>query len=160
MKLRLLAIAPLLLISGCTQSPDSLVQSHLALLKSGKLAEANRQYCTPTETLALHSVKSFTVPTPEPEVIGDFTVPLYNVQIESEQYNIRRSPDEPATSEKVPITTAKINVWKSEDFYQHAIKVSAQINRLSNSATLLPVPERSSVNAAPECLRVVVDSLN
>ena len=160
MKFRLFAIAPILLLAGCTQSPDSLVQSHLTLLKSGKLAEANRQYCTPAETLALHSVKSFTVPAPQPEVIGDFTVPKYDVQIESEQYNIRRSTDEPATSEKVPITTAKINVWKSENFYQHSVKVSAQINRLSNSANPLPVPERSSVNAAPECLRVVVDSLN
>lgn len=161
MKLKsLAAIAFLLLITGCQQTPDSLVYSHLNLIKSGKLAEANKQYCTPTETLALHSVKSFTIPEPQPEIIGNFTIPEYTVTVESDQFIFKVNPDSSPTSEKAPIATTKIQVWKSEEFYQQSVKASAQLNRLINSANPLPVPERSSVNAAPECLRVVVDSLN
>ena len=58
---RILPVVFLLFTTACSSSPQSLAESHLDQIKSGKASQANQQYCMPSETLRLYTVKSFKV---------------------------------------------------------------------------------------------------
>ncbi len=164
---RVFTIAPLLLILfGCAPSPKSLVESHLQLIKDGKQAEANAQYCIPKETLKLHTVTAFKVSELVPDKKESSSVLVVFPEIDTPQFKFKTNAEGQLTAEKEKITV-KIQVWKSEEFYQAYVKSRSEINNLIRSSSaitgsapkILPIPTREDVNSADKCLYVEAEGV-
>lgn len=162
-KLRLLsftlaAIALTVTVTSCTKSPKDLASSHLKLVQSGKAGEAQKQYCSPSDSLRLHSVQSFEVTsTKEGNRNGrDFTEVVANVQTtQTRLVNLKTTP----------ITQVTIEIWNSDSFYDYAVASTAEINALGDRTTSLTgvaspeikTPERSDINQSKECVFLPFD---
>jgi hypothetical protein len=167
--IRLIPAATLLaLLTGCSQSPKSLVESHLQLIKDGKQAEANDQYCIPKESLKLHTITAFKVPQLKADETEGASVQVVFPEIQTSQFRFKTNPEGSLTSEKEQLKTVKIQVWKSDDFYQRYVKSTAEVNNLTRTTSLitgskpdlLPQPTREDVNSAPICVIVEADGVS
>jgi len=146
----IISIALLFTVS-CAPKPKSevLAINHLELLKSGKTAEANQQYCSIEDPLLLNSISSYKITNSRPSISDGAQMTDYIVEVETSQTNPRLKSN--------PV---EINIVKSEDFYAVIVKSNEAFNKkmtdalapIGRSHTPLEPPKRESINSAELCI--------
>lgn len=160
-KYHILVIIFLVFTTSCSSSPQSLAESHLEQIKSGKVSQANQQYCFPNETLQLHTVKSFKIISSQQKIQDNLSYTEVIANIETDQYRFK-SVDKEGVSipQKEVLQQITLNIWRSDDFYQSHVKNTAKLNDLTNSTAALtgiqgktfPAPNREEVNKESLCI--------
>lgn len=154
----ILFIVLLFTLTACS-NPTSLAESHLSLLQSGNSTKANKQYCKPSETLKLHSVKSFQILSSEPKTDNNIPYTEVVAKINSDQFNFKRVSDKDIP-EKDLLTQITLQVWESQNFYK---KMGLFVNDFNDSlkSDLLPqyieeakllMPSRQEFNEQSSCI--------
>ncbi len=158
---RILLAAAAVALSSCSPSPKDLGTSHLDLIKSGKVSQANQQYCMKGEILRLHSIKSFQPVESQPKNRDEFSYVEVTAKIDTDQDRFKKvTTDGVETLKKEILQQATLEIWNSDDFYQELIKTTAKLNDLSRSSSALtgsvfkamPSPDRSKVSAEKLCV--------
>lgn len=158
---RILPVVFLLFSTACSSSPQSLGESHLDKIKSGKASQANQQYCMPSETLRLYTIKSFKVNSSQQKTRDNLLYTEVIADIETDQVRFKNMDNGGiAIPQKQVIQQVTLEIWKSDDFYQESVISKARLNDLVKSSaaltgTQLPtlsVPEREKINKEPLCI--------
>ncbi len=108
----------LLLTAIACSSPKSLAENHLSFLQAGNFSKANQQYCKPSETLKLHSVKSFQILSFESKTDNNLSYTEVVAKLNTEQFNFKRVR-RGGIPEKDALKQVTLEVWKSKDFYKN-----------------------------------------
>lgn len=148
MKLPKIASVPLLLAvltTGCGTSPRSLAESHLEAIKTGNASKANQQYCNPTETLELHTVKSFEILSSQDKNRDNLPYTEVTAKIDTDQYRFKNVTSNGITvPQQEVLQQVTIEVWKSDNFYQEVLISTAKLNDLGKStAALTGIPQKT-----------------
>lgn len=143
--------------TACSPSPSSLAENHLELLKSGNATKANQQYCLPSDTLRLYSVKSFQILSSQPKTSYNLPYTEVVAKIETDQYRFRKVDEGGVTvPEKEVIKQVTLDIWKSDDLYQAMVVSTAKLNdlkqKLGTQTKTLPKDERGEVNKQHLCV--------
>lgn len=153
---RLVLASGLLLLAGCSASPDNLAEEHLSFIQTGNVSEAREQYCVLGESLRLHDVRNF-------EIVSTTTKSRYGFEFTEIVANVDTSQFkliDPGTGpQQIPIRQVTIEVWDSDDFYEGLVLSIARFNELSQrneSITGIPeepldTPGREAVNPSKLC---------
>lgn len=151
----------LLFTTSCVSSPQSLAEIHLEQIKLGKVSQANQQYCMPSDTLRLHTVKSSKVISSQQKTQDNLSYIEVIANIETDQYRFK-SIDKEGISipQKEVLNQVKLEIWKSDDFYQSHVKNTAKLNDLTNSTAALTgiqgktflAPKREEINKESLCI--------
>lgn len=156
-----LPIVFLFSISACSSSPQSLAENHLDLIKLGSAAKANQQYCTPSETLRLYSIKSFKIISSQQKSYDNLPYTEVIADIDTDQYRFKNVDNNGIISpQKEVLHRVTFEIWKSDDIYQAEVKSQAKINDISKSlsnftgdqAKISSVPDRGKVNKESQCV--------
>ncbi len=143
--------------TSCSPSPKSLAENHLQLLKSGNATKANQQYCLPSDTLRLYSVKSFQIISSQPKTSYNLPYTEVVANIETDQYRFKQVDKGGVTvSEKEVIKQVALDIWKSDDLYQAIVVSEAKLNdmvqKLGTKTKNSPKQEREKVNKQHLCV--------
>jgi hypothetical protein len=147
--------------TACSFSPQSLAENHLDQIKSGKSSQANQQYCITSETLRLHTVKSFKVISSQQKTRDNFPYTEVAFNIETDQFRFKNVGNgEVMIPQKEVLKQVILEIWKSDDFYQKLVKSYAKANDSANSVAALTgtkietlsVPDRGEVNKESLCV--------
>jgi hypothetical protein len=147
----------LLLVSCGVTSPQDLAKSHLELIKAGKSSEANQQYCMTKESLRLHSVKGFEILSSQLKTQDGLSYTQTITKLDTDQTVYKNIEENGITApRKQSIQQVKLEIWKSDDFYNRIVSETAKLNdmtqKLGSTQKQLPVPNRSEVNSASSCI--------
>lgn len=157
----LLSALFLLSITACSSSPQSLAENHLDMIKSGKVSQANQQYCITSETLRLHTVSSFKVTSSQQKTRDNFPYTEVVASIETDQFRFKNvDKGGVMVPQKDVLQQVTLEVWKSDDFYQELVKTTAKLNDLAKSTAALTgtqtatssVPDRNKVSKESLCI--------
>lgn len=157
----------LLLTATACSNPKSLAESHLDLLKSGNFSQANQQYCQPSETLKLHSVKSFQILSSEPKTYDSLPYTEVVAKLDTEQFNFKRVSKKDIP-EKERLTQVTLQVWKADNFYQKSLLSIDKLNELIKSYTAplyfkdakIAKPSRDTINKNNLCVFLPVEQFD
>jgi hypothetical protein len=157
----ILTVLIFLSATACSSNPKSIVEKHLEFIKSGNASNANQQYCVPSETLRLHTLKSFQVTDSQSKTRDGKSYTEVTAKVETDQYRLKKVDKDGVTvPERETLQQVTLEVWNSEDFYQRLLAETAKINDMANStaaltgnpARTLPSPTREKVNKEGSCV--------
>lgn len=154
----------LLLTAIACSSPKSLAENHLSFLQAGNFSKANQQYCKPSETLKLHSVKSFQILSFESKTDNNLSYTEVVAKLNTEQFNFKRVR-RGGIPEKDALKQVTLGVWKSKDFYQKSVLFIAKLNNLLELSLLpkyfedakLATPTREQFNKQSLCVFIPLE---
>ncbi|MBW4662967.1 MAG: hypothetical protein KME01_01995 [Chroococcus sp. CMT-3BRIN-NPC107] len=154
----------LLLTAIACSNPKSLAENHLSLLESSNPSKANAQYCTPGETLKLHSVKSFQILSSRNKTDNSLPYTEVVAKLDTEQFNFKRVR-RGGIPEKDALKQVTLEVWKSKDFYQKSVLFVDELNNLLKSFLLpgyfedakLATPSREQFNKQSLCVFIPLE---
>ena len=149
----------LLLTAIACISPKSLAENHLSFLQAGNFSKAYQQYCKPSETLKLHSVKSFQILSFESKTDNNLSYTEVVAKLDTDQFNFKRVR-RGGIPKKDGLKKVTLEVWKSTDFYQKSVSFIAKLNNLLKVSLLpryfedakLATPSRKHFNKQTLCI--------
>ena len=149
----------LLLTAIACISPKSLAENHLSFLQAGNFSKAYQQYCKPSETLKLHSVKSFQILSFESKTDNNLSYTEVVAKLDTDQFNFKRVR-RGGIPKKDGLKKVTLEVWKSTDFYQKSVSFIAKLNDLLKVSLLpryfedakLATPSRKHFNKQTLCI--------
>jgi hypothetical protein len=159
----LLSITLLCFITACGVNPKSLAESHLEQIKTGKASQANQQYCMPSDSLRLHTLKSFSVTNSQEQKRDGSSYTEVTANIETDQSRLESiEKDGIKIPQKEILKQVTLEIWKSDDFYQELVKSTAKLNDLGRKTaaltgkppTSMSTPEREKVNKESLCVHL------
>lgn len=145
----------LLLLAGCSGGKSDLAEKHLSNIERGKITEAQGQYCIPEEELRFYALDEFKIGSAAQKEDGG----LQYVEVIA---NVKTKQNKITPQGTQPLTQVELQVWKSDDFFQHAVRSTAELNSILASihkttgvnSESAEAPERSEINQGKNCVFV------
>jgi len=145
----------ILLLAGCSGGKSDLAKKHLSNIEQGKITQAQEQYCIPEEELRFYALDEFKIASAAQKEDGG----LQYVEVIA---NVKTKQNRITPQGAQPVTQVELQVWKSDDFFQHAVRSTAELNSILASihkttgldAESAEAPGRSEINQSENCVFV------